>query len=372
MAQRDPYEVLGVARNASADDLKLAYRRLARQYHPDVNPNDPAAEEKFKEIGQAYAVVGDPEKRARFDQFGVLDDQPAGPDFFAAGGGINDLFDMFFGGAAGGNAGRRQGRDGADLRIDLTITLGEVITGVKREVELTRLVACEACHGVGTEGGKPPDRCSSCNGQGVIAQTRNTFMGQMTTRTTCPNCAGAGVVIKTPCSVCRGRQSVQRTETTELDIPPGVESGATMHVGGRGNEGVGGGQSGDLYVVLDVKKDPRFERDRQTLVTNIDLTFAQAALGDELEIEGVDASLDLDIPAGTQPNAQIRIRGAGLPPLHGGRRGDLMVVCNVLVPKKLDSAQADLIRQLAAASGEELPKGHEKSSLLGGLFGKKH
>ena len=145
-----------------------------------------------------------------------------------------------------------------------------------------------------------------------------------------------------------------------------------MHVGGRGNEGVGGGQSGDLYVVLDVKKDQRFERDRQTLVTHIDLTFAQAALGDELEIEGVDASLDLDIPAGTQPNAQIRIKNAGLPPLHGGRRGDLVVVCNVLVPKKLDAAQADLIKQLAAASGEELPKGHEKSSLLGGLFGKKH
>src|SRR5271166_2378828 len=153
MAQRDPYEVLGVARSASADDLKSAYRKLARQYHPDVNPNDPAAEERFKEIGQAYAVLGDPEKRARYDQFGVLDDQPSGSDFFAGGGGINDLFDMFFGGAGGGQGGRRQGRDGADLRVDLKITLNDVITGVKREVELTRLVACEACHGVGTEGG---------------------------------------------------------------------------------------------------------------------------------------------------------------------------------------------------------------------------
>src|SRR5579872_3396133 len=261
MAQRDPYEVLGVARTASADELKSAYRRLARQYHPDVNPNNPAAEEKFKEIGEAYAVVGDPERRARYDQFGVLDDQPQGADFFAGGGGINDLFDMFFGGAAGGGGGRRQGRDGSDLRIDITISLADVITGVKREVDVTRQIACEACHGVGTEGGTAPDRCPTCNGQGVIAQTRNTFMGQMTTRTTCPTCAGAGVVIKTPCSVCRGRQVMPRKEKTELNIPPGVESGATMHVGGKGNEGVGGGQTGDLYVVLDVKKDSRFERD---------------------------------------------------------------------------------------------------------------
>src|SRR5579862_5792029 len=197
MAQRDPYEVLGGGRISKADDLKTAYRRLARQYHPDVNPNDAAAEEKFKEIGQAYAVLSDPERRAKYDQFGVLDDQPTGADFFAGGGGINDLFDMFFGGA-GGNAGPRRGRDGADLRVDLTITLGEVITGVTREVEITRLVACEACHGLGTEGGQPPDRCPNCKGQGVIAQTRNTFMGQMTTRTTCPSCAGAGVIIKTP------------------------------------------------------------------------------------------------------------------------------------------------------------------------------
>jgi molecular chaperone DnaJ len=372
MAQRDPYEVLGVSRGASADDLKSAYRRLARQFHPDVNPNNAEAEEKFKEIGQAYAVLGDPEKRARFDQFGVLDDQPQTGDFFNGGAGINDLFDMFFGGVAGGGGNRRQGRDGADLRLDLTISLADVITGVKREVEVTRLVQCDACHGVGTEGGKPPDKCAHCGGQGVVSQVRNTFMGQMRTSTTCPSCAGAGVIIKTPCPVCRGRQVIQKAEKSELDIPPGVESGATMHVSGRGNDGIGGGHPGDLYVVLDVKSDKRFERDGQSLYTHIDLTFAQAALGDELEIEGVDASLPLDIPAGTQPNAQIRVKNAGLPPLHGGRRGDLIVVCAVQVPTKLDATQADLIRQLATASGEELPKGHEKGSLLGGLFGKKH
>ncbi len=234
------------------------------------------------------------------------------------------------------------------------------------------MVKCDGCSGVGTEGGVAPDKCAHCNGQGVVSQIKNTFMGQMRTTVTCPSCAGAGVIIKTPCTVCRGRQVVQKAEKSELDIPPGVESGATMHVGGRGNDGVGAGHPGDLYVVLDVKSDKRFERDGQTLFTHIDLTFAQVSLGDELEIEGVEGPLELNVPAGTQPNSQIRIKGHGLPPLHGGRRGDMVVVCGVQVPTKLDAAQADLIRQLAIASGEELPKGHEKQSLLGGLFGKKH
>ena len=173
MAQRDPYEVLGVSRNATADELKAAYRRLARQYHPDVNPDDAKAEEKFKEIGQAYGVLGDPERRARFDQFGVLDDQPTSGDFFGQGAGINDLFDMFFGGAAGGGGNRRQGRDGSDLRIDLTITLAEVITGVKREVTVARMARCDACRGVGTEGGQPPDKCVHCAAAGCLSSSQH-------------------------------------------------------------------------------------------------------------------------------------------------------------------------------------------------------
>ena len=369
---RDPYEILGVSKSATADEIKSAYRKLARQHHPDVNPNNPEAEELFKEVGNAYAVLSDPEKRARFDRFGTTDDQqPSAGDFFGGGGGINDIFDMFFGNSGGGGQ-RRQGRDGADLRTDVTISLVDVVNGVKREIDINRLATCTACHGVGTEGGKPPETCPTCKGQGQVSQIRNTFVGQVRTSTTCPTCSGTGHLIKDPCKVCRGRMVVQTSEKVTLDIPPGVETGSTMQVGGRGNDGTGGGHPGDLYVVLSVDMNPSFERDGQNLYTRIDLTFAQAALGDSLTIDGVDAPIDFEVPAGTQPGAQIRNKGVGLPPLHGGRRGDVYVVCDVVIPKKLDDAQVQLIKQLAQASGETMPKGAEKHSLLGGLFGKKH
>lgn len=369
MATSDPYAVLGVSRSASADELKTAYRKLARQHHPDVNPNNPAAEEKFKEIGQAYAILSDPEKRARYDQFGIADDQPGGADFFG-GGGIGDLFDMFFGaGASAGSA--RRGRDGGDLRVDVGISLKEVITGAKREVVIDRMKRCEACNGNGTEGGKPPETCPTCRGQGVVSRVQNTFLGQVRTQAPCGRCGGTGTIVTEPCLTCHGRQLVQVREKVDLDIPPGVETGATMHVSGRGNDGIGHGQPGDLYVVISVENDRRFERDGQTLYSHAELTYAQVALGDELEIDGVDANVPFDVPAGTQPGTKIRVKGAGLPPLHGGRRGDLVVICDVQIPTKLSPGQAELIKQLAEVSGEPLPKGHEKHGLLGGIFGKK-
>jgi molecular chaperone DnaJ len=372
MAQRDPYEVLGVNRSASADELKSAFRRLARQYHPDVNPNDSTAEDKFKEINEAYGLLSDADRRARFDQFGIREDQPGGGDYFAGGAGIGDLFDMFFGNMGGQTGGRSRGRDGADLRFDMRISLAEVITGVSKDVELNRLKKCAACNGFGTEGGTQPETCPQCKGQGIVMQVRNTVLGQMRTQTTCGRCNGAGTVITSPCQTCKGRQVVHVKESVRLDIPAGVEAGATLHLGGRGNEGIGGGHPGDLYVVLDVESDERFEREGQTLYTHADLTFAQAALGDELEIDGVDASYPFDIPAGTQPGTQVKIKNAGLPPLHGGRRGDLIVVCDVSIPTKLSAEQANLIKQLAEAGGETIPKGHEKHGVLGSIFGKKH
>jgi molecular chaperone DnaJ len=369
MPNKDPYEVLGVARSASSDEIKSAYRRLARRFHPDVNPNDPESEEKFKEVGEAYSILSDPERRQRFDQFGTTDDQPTDP--FFGGGGFNDLFEMFFGGAAQQTQRRRQGRDGDDVRADIELTLQEVITGVVKEVSVERMAQCSNCNGLGTEGGKAPETCPSCHGNGVVTAVKNTFIGQIRTQTPCPTCQGQGTVIKDPCKVCRGIGLVRETSKVSINVPAGVESGATMHIPGQGSEGTGVGRSGDLYVVLHVAEDERFERRGQTVFTAVDLTFAQAALGDSIEIDGIDETLSIYIPAGTQPGTEISIRNAGLPPLHGGRRGEMIVGVNVKVPEKLTEQESKLIRELAELRGERMPKGAEKGGLLGGLFGRK-
>lgn len=367
MPKRDPYEVLGVARSANADEIKSAYRRLARRYHPDVNPDDPSAEEKFKEVGEAYSILSDAQKRARFDQTGSTEEMPQDP--FFGGGNISDLFDMFFGGMQGPGRVRR-GRDGDDIRADVELTLSEVIGGIEKDIEVNRLAECPGCHGTGVEGGGQPPTCPTCRGQGVVSTVRNTFLGQVRTQTACPTCNGTGTQIKNPCHVCKGQMVVPETATVTVHIPPGVESGATMQVPGQGSDGVGEGRQGDLYVVLHVKEDRRFERRGQTLYTRLDIGFPQAALGDQVEIEGVDETIELSVPAGTQPGTQIPLRGSGLPPLHGGKRGDLIVQVQVKVPTKLSEAEARLIRELAELNGPA-PKGEDRGGLLGGLFGKK-
>ncbi len=366
MSKRDPYDVLGVPRDASQDEIKSAYRRLARRYHPDVNPNDPSAEENFKEIGEANSVLSDPDRRARFDQYGTTDDAPQ--DFFA-GGGISDLFDMFFGGG-GQQRQRGSGRNGEDLRADVELNLQEVILGAHRELTLQRMAQCDVCNGTGAEPGTTPETCPTCAGQGVVGQVRQTMIGTVRTTVTCPTCRGVGSQIKTPCEKCHGRGLVAEAARISVAIPPGVENGATMHMPGQGNDGTGGGRPGDLYVVLEVKEDKRFQRQGQTLFTTLDLTFAQASLGDSLEFQGVDSVLHLDVPAGTQPGERMAIKGVALPPLHGGRRGDLIVALNVKIPRKVNEAQAALIKELAEVSGEPIPKG-EPGGLLSGLFKKK-
>lgn len=364
---RDPYEVLGVSPEATADEIKSAYRRLARRYHPDVNPGDHEAEEKFKDIGQAYSVLSDPEKRARFDKFGVVEEQPQATHFE---GGFQDLFDMFFGGATAGAQGRRRNeRDGDDVRADVAVSLGEVISGVEKEVSYGFFARCAECGGNGSEGGAPPERCTKCGGQGVINTVRQTFIGAMRTAVTCGACGGAGVVITKPCKSCGGQGLTVKEAKTRVRIPPGVADGLTVHIPGAGSEGLGRGRSGDLYVVLHVEADSRFERRGQNLITSINLTFAQAALGDEVTVEGVDSDYDVEIPRGTQPGSVLKIEGAGLPPLHGGRRGDLLLEVGVEVPGNLSEAEESLIRQLAELRGEPSPKG-PSGGLLGGLFGK--
>ncbi len=369
MPSKDPYEVLGVSRSADADDIKSAYRRLARRFHPDVNPNDPSAEEKFKEVGAAYSVLSDPTKRARFDQTGSTDDAPADP--FFGGGNISDLFDVFFG--AGGNTGgrRRSGRDGEDVRVDIELTLKDVINGIHTEISVNRKAECSACTGTGVEGGKAPETCTTCRGQGQVSTVRNTFIGQVRTSAPCPTCGGNGTVIKDPCKKCKGRAVIPETAKVPVTIPPGFEDGATLHVPGQGSDGIGEGRPGDLYVVLQVADDKRFQRHGQSLYTLLDVTFAQAALGDRVEIEGVDDTFELTIPSGTQPSTQIAIRSAGLPPLHGGRRGDLIVQVTVKIPQKLSDTEVKLIREFAELRGEQVPKGEDKGGILGGLFNKK-
>lgn len=368
MVKRDPYEVLGVSRGAAADEIKSAYRRLARRYHPDVNPDDPSAEDKFKEVGEAYSILSDPQKRARFDQYGTTDEIPTDP--FQGGGNLGDLFDMFFGGMGQSGGRMRRGRDGDSIRVGVELTLKEVLAGVQKEIPVNRLAECSGCHGTGVEGGGQPDTCPTCRGAGQVTAVRNTFLGQMRTSTPCPTCGGTGTQIKNPCHVCHGKQVVPESATVVINVPPGVEDGSIMQIPGQGNDGVGEGRPGDLQVVLTVAEDKRFERHGQTLVARLDVSFAQAALGDQLEIEGVDETLDVHVAAGTQPGTHINIRNAGLPPLHGGRRGDMIVVVQVKVPTKLSEAETKLIRELAELSGTQ-PKGEDRGGLLGGLFGKK-
>ncbi len=372
MANRDPYEVLGVARTAEGDAIKSAYRKLARRFHPDVNPDDPEAEERFKEVGNAYAILSDPEKRARFDRTGQTEDIPSGPGGAHFEGGFGDIFDMFFGGMAGGQRGsgrRSMGRNGEDVRADVELTLLDVVNGLERPVEIRRSAECGHCHGMGTESGKPPEPCGQCSGSGVVMAVKNTFIGQVRTSSPCPKCQGEGYLVTDPCHVCSGDGVIPETASVTLRIPPGVESGVTMQVPGQGSDGIRGGRPGDLYAVLTVKDDPRLERDGQTLYTELRLNYAQAALGDHVTVAGVDAPHDLEIEPGTQPGTEQRIKGAGLPPLHGGRRGDLVVVTGVEVPKNLSEAESKLLREFAELRGDRVPD--LKGGFLGGLFKKR-
>lgn len=364
----DLYEILNVSRTASQDEIKSSYRRLARQYHPDVNPNNPDAEEKFKEIGMAYEILSDPEKRQRYDQFGTTDDQQGGFQYGGEGN-IQDIFDMFFGnmgGMGGGGGSRRQrGQNGADLETRLQLQLLDVLNGLETTVTVKRAAECQDCHGTGAEGGVQPEVCPQCKGEGSTWRVMNSFLGQVRTSVACPKCGGTGKLIAHICRTCQGRRQVIKPSEVKLNIPPGVEHGATMQMTGQGHEGLDGGRNGDLLVRLMVADDKRFEREGTQLYTSADVSFAQASLGDVIEIEGLDMDYDLEMPAGTQPGELLSIKNAGLPPLHGGRRGDLHVQVRLNVPRKLNEDQKAAIRNLSQAMGEK--ELHEDKG--GGLFG---
>ncbi len=362
MSKRDYYEVLEVSKTASDGELKTNYRKLAIQYHPDKNPDDPKAEEKFKEAAEAYSVLSDAQKRAAYDRFGH---SAAGA---GAGGGqgfgfdpqgfsnIEDIFDLFgfgdmFGGAGGQQRGGRRSnvQRGADLRYDLEITLEDAANGKDEKLNIPRLETCGECSGKGAEKGTEPETCITCQGSG---QTRFQ-QGFFSVMRTCPNCSGKGQIIKTPCKKCRGAGRIEKEKILEIKIPAGVETGSRLRVTGEGEAGANGGPSGDLFVVLHVADHDTFERQGANLYSAAPITFAQSALGAEINVKTLDGEEELKIPAGTQTGTVFRIKSKGMPALGGKGRGDLFVATTLITPKTLTKDQRKLLEQLAEIEDTE-------------------
>jgi molecular chaperone DnaJ len=349
---RDPYEVLGVGRDADETAIKKAFRRLARELHPDVNAHDPDAEEKFKEAAEAYEILNDPERRATYDRYGYegLRSGGMGPDFSGFGS-ISDLFDAFFGGMSGMGATRAGPRSGGDVAMTAEITLEQAATGDELELTFEAIETCERCHGNGAEPGTPIETCPRCGGAGMLqAVTRSPF-GQIVRSVACDVCGGEGKVAKEPCTRCDGRGREVRRRTLRVDVPAGIADGQRIRLGGRGHAGEAGGPPGDLYVLIHVREHERFLRDGDDLVTVADVPAPLAALGTTVSLEALDGSpIELDIPAGTQPGETLIVRGAGMPGLQRrGRIGDLRAVVNVQIPRRLDRDQRELLEELAAS-----------------------
>lgn len=352
--KRDYYEVLGVSKSASLDEIKKAYRKLAKENHPDVNPGDKEAEARFKEATEAYAVLSSPEKKAKYDQYGH-----AGVDFNGQGGmggfgdfsdfadiDLGDIFGMFFGGGMGGRSTRRQGpARGADLRYDLNITLEEAAFGAKKEIEVPVSVTCSDCGGSGAAPGTNPATCSQCGGTGHVRAVQRTPFGQIATSRVCPTCNGQGSTIASPCNKCNGHGKVREVKTIEVNIPAGSEDGLSLRYSGKGEAGEKGGPSGDLYVVLLVKAHEFFERSGNDIYCEIPITFVQAALGDEIDVPTLHGNVKMQIPEGTQTSKVFRIRGKGVPFRRGGGAGDQHVKVVVATPTKLTEQQKELLRE---------------------------
>ncbi|QDS34919.1 molecular chaperone DnaJ [Brevibacillus brevis] len=352
--KRDLYEVLGVAKDADADEIKKAYRKLARQYHPDVN-KEADAEEKFKEVKDAYDILSEPQKRAQYDRFGHQDPNQGfgGGGFDGSGmGGFGDIFDMFFGGG-GRRSNPNAPRKGSDLQFGLSIDFIDAIFGKETDVEIPKEAECDTCLGSGAKPGSGVDTCKTCSGTGQQEVVANTPFGRIVNRRVCSTCEGKGKVVKEKCSTCRGNGRVKVRRKIHLNIPAGVDDGAQLRVTGEGEPGANGGPPGDLYVVLRVKTHEFFEREGNDIYCEVPLTYAQAALGDEIEVPTVDGRVKLKIPAGTQTETFFRLRGKGVPHLRGNGRGDQHVKVRVITPTKLSDKQKELLRELAELSGEK-------------------
>jgi molecular chaperone DnaJ len=353
----DYYELLGVSREATEDDLKRAYRSLARELHPDTNDGDPQSEARFKEVTLAYETLRDPERRRRYDMFGPEgvrgSGAGAGASDFGFTGNIGDIFDAFFGGGGGfGSQGRSGSRRGADAEVVLDLTLQEAAFGADREVTLRLAVPCATCSGSGARPGTSPTSCPDCRGSGQVQRVRQSFLGQMVTATVCGRCEGTGEIVASPCADCRGQGRTSQERTLTVQIPAGVDDGATLRVQGGGAAALRGGPAGDLYVHLRVKADDRFERAGADLVTTIHVSVAQAALGTSVDLETLDGTSEITVAAGTQTGKVIRLSGLGVPRLRGRGRGDILIQITVDTPTKLSREEEDLLRKLAELRGE--------------------
>ncbi|WP_123039790.1 molecular chaperone DnaJ [Cohnella candidum] len=370
--KKDFYEVLGVAKGASAEDIKKAYRKLARQYHPDVN-KEPDAEAKFKEVKEAYDVLSDDQRRARYDQFGHEDPSAGfggGGGFSGDMGGFGDIFDMFFGGG-GGRRDPNAPQRGNDLQYTMTIEFKEAVFGKETDITIPRTETCDTCHGNGAKPGTKPETCSVCRGTGQQEVAQNTPFGRIVNRRACNACGGRGKIIKERCPTCAGNGQVKKQRKIHVKIPAGVDDGSQLRISGEGEGGVRGGPAGDLYIVLRVKSHDFFEREGDDIYCEVPLTFAQAALGDELEVPTLTEKVKLKIPAGTQTGTYFRLKGKGVPKLRGYGQGDQHVKVTIVTPTNLSEGQKDLLREFASTVGESTHEQHQnifermKKAILG-------
>ena len=362
--KRDYYEILGVSRDASDDDIKRAFRKLAKQYHPDANPGDAAAEEKFKEVGEAYQVLSDQEKRQLYDRYGHNAPFSGFNGDFSGFGDFSDIFEEFFGFGSRSSA-RRGPQPGAHLKYNLTLAFEEAVFGTEKVLEIPRLETCGACHGSGAEPGTTPVRCPQCQGTGEVRRMQQSILGlPVTMRTTCPRCGGEGEIISTPCSTCHGQKRVQITRKINVQVPAGVDDGTQIRLAGEGEAGTRGGPSGNLYVIVNVKKHPLFKRDGIDLHFDLPINIAQAALGDEIDVPTLNGNVTMTIPPGTQHGQTFRLKEHGVPRLQRSGRGDIIVTTKLVVPRELNEKQKELLRELAKTMGHE-PIARDK-----GVFGK--
>lgn len=377
--KRDYYEVLGVGKSASADEIKKAYRQLALKYHPDRNPDDKEAEEKFKEAAEAYSVLSDADKRARYDRYGF-----AGMNGGSASGGaggfggfgdfdLNDILSNVFGrgfdfggfggfGGSGGSGGGRPARQrGSNIRVKVKLSLPEIAKGVKKKIKVNKYIACDHCHGSGSENGAT-ETCPTCHGRGQVLKTVNSFFGQMQTASPCPTCGGTGQIIKNKCSHCQGEGIVKGEEIIDIEIPAGVGNDMQLSVRGKGNAGPRNGVSGDLIIVIEEEPNAEFERDGNNLIYNLFLTIPEAVLGTQAEVPTIDGKVRVKVAPGTQSGKVLRLRGKGLPDINGRGNGDMLVYVNVWIPKKISKDEEKLLEQLGNSENfKPNPTDEEKS-----------
>lgn len=382
--KRDYYEVLGIGRDASDDEIKKAYRKMAKQYHPDLNPGNTEAEAKFKECNEAYEVLSDADKKARYDRFGH---EGVDPNYGGGGGGFDgfggmgfdmgDIFSTIFGGSGfgGGFGGGRQNpnapRRGEDIQTNITISFEEAAKGCRKTVEVNRIEVCDGCSGSGAAPGSTAQTCSYCGGSGQVMSQQRTILGVMQTQKPCPTCGGKGTVIPNPCSKCRGAGRVRRPAKVEVNIPAGIDDRQAISVRSQGNKGSNGGPAGDLRVGVSVRNHPYFERDGYNVWYQANISFAQAALGCELIVPTLDGDVKYTVPAGTQPGDVFKLRDRGIQHVNGRAKGDQLVRVEVVVPKKLSEKQKELLREFEADLNPGNVGSLNEEKGKGGLFGKK-